>query len=124
MKKTMIAIAAVAMLAIIIPFTFADVVLPPCGCTPGRTPGYWKHQIKVYLTHTTSTVYTKGSYSWYFDDTKMSDEYMELILAAAGNTAEFALSRLEAKGPGSAATRDYQANLLNMAAHLDPNTIV
>jgi hypothetical protein len=118
MKKTVIAIAAVAMLAIMIPFTFADVVLPPCHCAPGRTPGYWKHQLKVYLGE------TNGKYSWYFGDTKMSDDYMELILAAAGNTAEFALSRLEAKGPGSAEIRYYQANLLNMAANLDTGVIV
>ena len=123
MKKSMIAIAAVAMLAIMIPFTFAEVVWPPCQEFPGRTPGYWKHQINVLLEN------TNGAYSWYFDDefgvgVKMNNDYMNAILADAGVTAEEALTALQAKGPGSAVIRDDMAALLNYWAHLDPYTIV
>ena len=134
MKKSLVALTAVAMLAIIIPFAFAQ-VLPPepgwptCREFPGRTPGYWKHQIKVYLTSTTEEVYTMGSYSWYFDDelgvgVKMNDGYMAAILDGAGVTALEALADLEAKGPGMNVVRDAMADLLNRAAFLDPYTIV
>ena len=106
-----------------IPLAFAVVWPTPCGCVPGRTPGYWKHQIKVYMG------YTNGEYSWYFDDVKMDDDYMAAILpnvmaSSGAATIDEILAALEAKGPGSEAIRNGMNYWLNYWAHLDPANLI
>jgi hypothetical protein len=117
MKKILLAFASVALLAVLIPAAFASgcVRIPPgCHCVPGRTPGYWKHNIGVYCGE------ANGAYSWYFDSVKLNDATVAYILSRAGVTCDEALEALSAQGYGSEAIRNYMNFRLNWAANLNP----
>jgi hypothetical protein len=94
---------------------------PPINCEgcPGLTPGFWKHNIQVYLG------LTKGAYSAAYD-TKMDDIAMENLLSLIQGggfpqaTFENLLEALQAKGPGSEVIRTNAANWLNWAAGYVP----
>ena len=121
MKKILLACAAVALLALLIPSAFACgcVRIPPgCHCVPGRTPGYWKHDLNVLLG------YKNGAYNWYFDDVKMNTATLNYILGQAGVTAEQALAALTERGPGSEEIRNGMAFDLNWAANLNPYYLI
>lgn len=124
MKKTLISIAAVAFVALMITNAYAVIcVTTPPHCTlrcPGLTPGFWKHNIEVYLG------YTNGAYSALPDGTKLTNGLMETYLAGIqsgvlpdypgipGLTFDQALTFL--KGPGWSADRTNIANWFNFEA--------
>ena len=116
MKKILIGLAAVAMLAMI-PAAFA-IIPPPCVCTPGRTPGYWKHDLNVLLGN------KGGSYNWYWDDYKMDGPTLTAICTDAGYTPEEALAALTPAGPHTEDIRDACCRALNLAAGLNPDILI
>jgi len=95
-----------------------------CGCLcRGFTPGFWKHNIQVYLD------LTNGAYSAFEggpkDGIKLTDAMMDGFLAAikakpgmSGFTFEQALAYL--KLPGWSADRTNTANWFNWAAGYGP----
>jgi hypothetical protein len=121
MKKILLALAAVALLAVLMPTALACgcVRIPPgCHCVPGRTPGYWKHNIGVYCGE------AHGAYSWYFGNVKLNDATVGYILTQAGVTCEEALAALSARGPGSEVIRNRMNFRLNIAANLNPFNLI
>ncbi len=117
MKKTLLVLAAVALLAFMIPAAFADVIPKPCTCTPGRTPGYWKHNINVANGG-------NGAYSWYWGDFKLNYDTVVAIVSDAGFASlQAALDALTPPG-ADAATREAAAFALNEAAGLNPEILV
>jgi hypothetical protein len=88
---------------------------PPPPCTPGYTPGFWKHNIGVYLGE------NPGSYSAFNDGTKVTAGMLVDILAEINDpivqvpTLGDAYEALTAKGPGSSSIRADMANLFNLA---------
>ena len=120
MKKTLISIVAVAFVALMISNTYAN-----CSCRPpGFTPGFWKHNIRVYLG------LTNGKYNAFeggdLDGVKLTDALMDGYLAAinalldpdAPYIFEEALENLEL--PGWHWLRTYTANMFNWAAGYGP----
>jgi len=136
MKKTLISIAAIAFIALMITSAYAQVVIPEpdfCGCPRpcGFTPGFWKHNIQVYLGE------TNGEYSafsrdggagvrdyWFSEGTKLTDTIMENLLSdinfvyMTSLTFEQLLEALQ--GPGWSADRTNAANLFNWVAGYGP----
>jgi len=124
MKKTLIAILAVAFVALMITNVYAPCIpTPPCICgCPGFTPGFWKHNIKVYLG------LTNGAYSAFeggdLDGVKLTDGIMDGCLLAIntelgdGHTFAELLGYLE--GPGWSADRTNTANWFNWAVGYRP----
>ena len=121
MKKTLISIVAVAFVALMIANVYAQLPSVPhqpcsCGCT-GLTPGFWKHNIQVYLDGDSI------GYSALPDGTKLDDAMMLGFLTAIHNeptipgpqfTFEQALAYL--KLPGWSTDRTNTANWFNWAA--------
>jgi len=140
MKKTLISIAAVAFVALMIANVYAQtetvgVSVPPlpCGCYgTGFTPGFWKHNIQVRLSHDPyNEDLTSGAYSAFvgypLDGVKLTDEMMDDLLDAIHNypygsppqfTFEEALAYLQ--GPGWSANRTNTANWFNLVAGYGP----
>jgi len=106
MKKALIGIVAVAMVALMINNAFA---------CPGYTPGFWKHNIGVALG------YNPGDYSA-FEDTgiKLTAAMLAGYAATVGVTLEEAYAALSAKGPGMDMVRANMANAFNAAAGYGP----
>ena len=83
----------------------------PCGLSPG----FWKHNIAVYLGE------NPGSYSVPHDgEPRIDGPTLEGYLADIGVSAGDAYAALTAKGKGSAEIRLNMANLLNDAAGYAP----
>jgi hypothetical protein len=125
MKKTLISIVPVAFVALMITNVYAISVPAPVFCEPrcpGFTPGFWKHNIRVYLGE------TNGKYSAFeggpLDGVKLTDDMMDDLLDIINAkitslgypalTFEDALNYL--KGPGWSADRTNTANCFNWAA--------
>jgi len=135
MKRTLIGIVAVVFVALMIANVYATtrpIPKPPfCGCLcPGFTPGFWKHNIQVRLSHPAYNLdLTNGAYSAFEggpkDGIKLTDAMMDSFLAAikakpgmSGFTFEQALAYL--KLPGWSADRTNTANWFNWAAGYGP----
>jgi len=124
-KKIIVGIAAVALLTLMIANVYAQLPSVPtqpcsCGCT-GLTPGFWKHNIQVYLDGDSI------GYSALPDGTKLDDAMMEGFLTAIHNehtvpgpqfTFKEALDYL--KLPGWSKDRTNTANWFNWAAGYGP----
>jgi hypothetical protein len=126
--KRLLVMAAVAMLALMVAPVFA--YTPPCCCTPGRTPGFWKHNLGVALE------ISKGSYSSIYDDVKLTyDDMVYLVgtytLFPAGvdtptEQLQWFYDLVNTKGGGAegASIRNMAANFLNAAAGLSTTWII
>ena len=130
-KKILIALAAVTMLTMMIAnvYAVAHTMPTPLFCEPycscGFTPGFWKHNINVYLGNTNGKY---SAFSWtgtmYPAGTKLNADIMDDLLDAINLkydpdvTFEELLEALE--GPGWSADRTNAANLLNEAAGYGP----
>jgi len=125
MKKTLIGMVAVALVAMMITNVYAQTVPAPefpCGLCAGFTPGFWKHNIRVRLG------LTEGKYNAYeggpLDEVKLTDAMMDDLLEAInaesglGLTFEQALAYLE--GPGWSDDRTNTANWFNWASGYGP----
>jgi hypothetical protein len=131
MKKLAISILTVAFIVLLFANAVnAQLMIPaPCEneCGPcGLTPGFWKHNLKVYLTSVYGEDLTNGKYSAAYD-VKMTDQSMTdlltnikgslVYLGAIPDTmtlqtlAEELLAALEL--PGSNMNRTYAANWFN-----------
>lgn len=128
-KKLLVSIAAVAFVALMISNAFATT------CPPGFTPGFWKHDIGVYLyRHTNGEVGSPGDYnafgyrvpSGYRDGWKLTDALMEEFLGyihvgMPSLTMQEAYDALSAHGfPGADQVRNDMANIWNSAAGYGP----
>jgi hypothetical protein len=81
----------------------------------GLSPGFWKHNIAVYLG------YNPGRYSVpHEDEPRINGSTLEGYLASIGVTPEEAYEALTAKGKGSATIRLDMANAFNAAAGYTP----
>lgn len=129
MKKTLISIVAVTFIALMIANVYARaparttmVPVPPlpCGCyCAGLTPGFWKHNIQVYLE------LTNGAYSALPDGTKLTNELMDQYLAdihayPGGPQFTFAEALAYLKLQGWSTDRTNTANWFNWAAGYGP----
>jgi len=125
MKKTLMGIVAVALVALMIANVYAAIPAPTfCGCLcRGFTPGFWKHNIQVRLG------LTNGAYSAFEggpkDGIKLTDAMMDGFLARikakpgmSGFTFEQALAYLKLQG--WSADRTNTANWFNWAAGYGP----
>ncbi len=126
MKKILLPVLAIAMMAMIIGSAYAAGIPTPdfCQpyCSPGFTPGFWKHNIEVRLD------LTNGKYSAFVgppsDGVKLTDAIMNGLLEDIQNnygswiTFEILLEALQ--GPGWSVDRTNAANLLNEAAGYGP----
>jgi hypothetical protein len=80
----------------------------------GLSPGFWKHNIRVYLGE-------PGRYSVPHEgEPRIDGPTLETYFAIIGVTPEQALTALTAKGKGSAETRLDMANAFNAAAGYTP----
>jgi hypothetical protein len=88
---------------------------PPCG-EPGLSPGFWKHNVGVYLG------YSPGSYSDPVGSTVVSKGTMGDWLGSLGLDLEALYEDLSTRGGGAAgaATRVGAANVFNALAGLQP----
>lgn len=112
MKKKMttiaIGLALVTMMISIVPSVFA--------CDHYYTPGYWKHNVRVYVEG-------QGSYSADIDKVKESDALMECYEAwiQANRDPSFTLEGANAdfwlQGPGVQARRQELADWFNYAKY-------
>jgi len=82
------------------------------ACT-GYTPGFWKHNIGVYLG------LNPGAYSAFEDGTKLTGTMLEGWADTVGVTLQEAYDALTAKGPGMDTVRADMANAFNTAAGFD-----
>ena len=83
------------------------------GC--GLSPGFWKHNLKVYLG------FTNGRYSVpHPGQPRISNSILESYLADIGVSAEQAYADLTTRGPGSSSIRLDMANMFNAAAGYTP----
>jgi len=82
----------------------------------GYTPGFWKHNIGVYLG------YNRGAYSAFRDGTKLTAALLEMYAATVGVTLEDAYAAVSARGnrEGQAQIRADMANAFNAAAGYGP----
>ncbi len=82
----------------------------------GYTPGFWKHNIGVYLG------YNRGAYSAFRDGTKLNAALLEMYAATVGVTLEEAYAAVSARGnrEGQAQIRADMANAFNEAAGYGP----
>jgi len=133
MKKILISIAAIAFAALMITNAYAGCIPKPpttCGRCPGFTPGFWKHNIQVRLSHPGYNLgLTNGAYSAFEggpkDGVKLTDAMMDGFLAAikaksgmSGFTFQQALAYLKLQG--WSADRTNTANWFNWAAGYGP----
>lgn len=81
---------------------------------PGYTPGFWKHNIGVYLGE------NRGAYSAFSDGTKLTATMLEGYASSAGVSLQEAYDALTAKGPGMNTVRADMANAFNAAAGYGP----
>ena len=119
-KKIVIGIAAVALLALMISNVYAH-----CGCHPGLSPGYWKHNVKVYNGG-------PGAYSAPFEDHPHETSesmlgYADVILGPEDQTLEqenaylvWANGIFQSKDPLVRAGWLDLANAFNAAAGYNP----
>ena len=120
MKKTIISILGIAMLALMIATVTAQTVpCPPpefyCRPCPGLTPGFWKHNIGVALG------YSRGDYSAFRDGTKLTEAMLQGYAAVVGVTLQEAYDALTAHGYlGADMVRADMANAFNAAAGFGP----
>jgi hypothetical protein len=91
-----------------------DPTPPPPPCGTGYTPGFWKHNIGVYLEE------NPGKYSAFDDGTKLTDAMIEAYDAIVPGTLEDAYAALRARGKGSSIIRADMANAFNAAAGFGP----
>ena len=132
MKKTLIGITAVAFVALMIANAYAQCVPAPpfCECLPpGFTPGFWKHDIEVRLSHAPyNEELTKAAYNAFeggpLDGVKLTDAMMDGYLAAinAALGASFTFDQLLEflNGPGWSTDRTNTANWFNYVAGYGP----
>jgi hypothetical protein len=126
MKKILIAIAAVAMMAIIIPAAFATLPTIPaptfCGCLcPGFTPGFWKHDLTVLLGG-------PGDYNAFeggtLDGVKVTGAMLTTWLGAINSATGLSLTPEQALAilqlPGWSTDRTNLANWFNYEAGYGP----
>jgi len=85
LKKPLLALTFLAVIAL-----FVNTAYACCYCKPGRSPGYWKHNVNVYCGG-------PGSYSGDPKETASSMEYYEARIAALhpGFTLEWANERFQ-----------------------------
>ncbi|WGM90409.1 MAG: hypothetical protein NUK63_04615 [Candidatus Bathyarchaeum tardum] len=97
-------------------FLGAGIVLPVCEQElDGLSPGFWKHNIAVYLGE------NPGRYSVPHEgEPRITDEILEAYFDMIPVTAEDAYAALTAKGKGSGQIRLDMANLFNAAAGYAP----
>jgi len=126
--KILLAMAAVAMLALMVAPAFA--YTPPCCCTAGRTPGFWKHNLGVALG------ISPGDYSSIYDDVKLTYDDMVYLVGTFDSfpadvdtpteQLQWFYDLVNTKGGGAdgAATRNMAANFLNAAAGLSTTWII
>jgi hypothetical protein len=108
-SKIIISVAAIALIATMIPLAFADGCEPCEPCTSGLSPGFWKHNIGVYLT------VAKGAYSSPYDG--FDKTTMPAFLEGLGIDLQEAYDVLTTRGGGIIAqARLDMANDLNTAA--------
>jgi hypothetical protein len=138
MKKILIGIAAVVLLATMIatvyappPATFPDPVIPAptfCGCPPcGFTPGFWKHNVRVRLASLGLDDFN-GAYNAFeggpLDGVKLTDALMDGYLAdinsALGTTYDFEDMLGFLTLPGWHSDRTNTANWFNKVAGYGP----
>jgi hypothetical protein len=93
MKKILAGIVSVALLSIMVSSVYAIAVPAPYNCPEwpnGFTPGFWKHNIEVRLSHAPYTeALTNGKYSAFgwanandeLDGVKLTDQLMDTLLA-------------------------------------------
>ena len=114
MKKALIGIVAVTMLALTVNKAFA---------CPGFTPGFWKHNIRVRLG------LTNGEYNAFeggpLDGVKLTDAMMDGYLTTVRSlsgipTLTFAQALVCLNLPGWSADRTNMANWFNAAAGYGP----
>jgi hypothetical protein len=108
MKKLLIGLAVVAFVVSLIPSVFAN-----CVCVCEYTPGYWKHNVRVYVEG-------RGSYAADYSGVKESDDSMECYEAwLRANVGDFSLEwandEFWMRGPGRQPVRQMIADLLNEA---------
>jgi hypothetical protein len=128
MKKSLVSILAVAMLSLMVGGVFAQVNWIPtpefCICYPeGLTPGFWKHNLEVYLGE------TNGKYSAIYGD-KLNDAQMETLLGMIRDTfgldSSYDLEQLAGelleilKEPGWSMDRTNVANWFNFWSYIGP----
>ena len=123
-KKTT-SLFAVLMVALLTA-TFAVATVNACELTPGFTPGFWKHNIQVRLSHAPYNLgLTKGAYNAFsggpLDGDKLNDAFMDSYLTRvrtlsdnSGLTFADALAALNLRG--WSADRTNMANWFNEAA--------
>jgi hypothetical protein len=136
MKKALISIAALAFVALMITSVYAQ-SLPPaipapefCVCIPGFTPGFWKHDIAVYLELDKGG---KGSYNAFEYDNawgsilagtkvtaSMLDDWLSDINYWTGLSLTFAEAYAILQLPGWDARRTNLANWFNWEAGYGP----
>ena len=133
MKKLAISIVSVAFAVLLLAGSANALVIPPAceNCTgcPGLTPGFWKHNLKVYLTSVWDEDLTNGAYSAAYD-LKMSDIGMGQLLGqirdAFGLDPSYSLQTLAEEllaaleGPGNSMDRTNAANWFNWFMGLTP----
>ena len=118
-KKLIISVVAVAMLSLMIGGVFAEDCCPPppcCECNPGLSPGFWKHNVGVYLG------LRNGAYSDPTGSPVVSQATMEGWLGSLGLNLPALYDALNTKGGGAAgaAMRVGAANEFNALAGLEP----
>ena len=130
MKKLAVSIIVVAFSVLLFANAVNAQLMIPAPCETdgpcGLTPGFWKHNLKVYLTSVYGEDLTNGKYSAAYD-VKMTNEIMEgLLMDIRGSfviligmdpsydlqtLADELLAALEL--PGSNMARTYAANWFN-----------
>ena len=115
LKKIVLTLLAISLLTIIITSVSAQCIpTPPCG-TPGRTPGFWKHNIGVYLG------LRNGNYSspWEEFDKELWPVFLEYLATEIPIDLLDAYNILNTGGGGAIAeARHATADLFNAAAGL------
>ena len=128
MKKILLVMAVIALSALMIGSVYAvpiTVPTPPTNCPdtscPGLTPGFWKHNLEVYLE------LTNGAYSAAYG-TKVSDGLMLDLLTDikagigyGGTTDQLAQDLLDTLNlPGWSTDRTNAANWFNFLMGFAP----
>lgn len=139
MKKLTFVLLTVALVALTISSVYAkpdkievknsDPEVPEptmCGCVPGYTPGFWKHNIRVLLdlTNGKHSSYDRGTYAGIkITDPMMTDPvwgYLNRINVATGESYTYEQFLSYLNEPGWSADRTNAANWLNWAIDLGP----
>jgi hypothetical protein len=102
--------------------TIIELRIPGTG--PGLTPGFWKHNVGVYLTaQGYDDVHVNGAYSDPTGSTVVTKDTMATFLSAWTNAELYDLwldMNTIGGGAAGAATRNNAANVFNAAAGLSP----